>query len=83
MIINVSRERRADTRNLFEVGDTGAHHALQAAEVFQQRAALGRPQSRNRLQHRFVITARAFSQVTGDSKSVRLVADALDQPRRW
>ena len=43
VLVDAARERRADAAHLRQIGDAGAHHALQPAEVLQQRAALGRP----------------------------------------
>src|SRR5215831_7689122 len=60
MIINVSRERRTDTRDFLDVGDPGSHDLLQAAEVLEQGAAPGRAEPRHRFQHRLVVAARAL-----------------------
>ena len=75
-----SGEGRPDSGDLFEIGHAGAHHPLQSAEVLQQLAPLGRTESWNGFQDGFVVAARALAPVTGDRETMRLVADALDQP---
>src|SRR5450755_4030397 len=81
VIIKTPRERCADTGNLLEVGRTGAQHALQAAEMPQQSAALRGAQARHRLEHRLVIAARAPAAVTADREAVRFIADPLYEAR--
>jgi len=80
VIIKSSRERRADSAHLCQVGDSGAHDTLQAAEVLEERATLRRAQPRHHFQHRLVVTPCALLAVAGDGKAVCLIADALDQP---
>src|SRR5213082_2216925 len=82
VIINTSRQRRADSRHLREICHSGAHHALQSAEVLQERPPPGGPESRDHLQHRLVVTAGTLAAMTGDREAVGLVADSLDQARR-
>src|SRR6185437_16090081 len=82
VIIKRPCQCRSDTGHLGEVRHAGAHHPLQAAEMGEQRPAFGRPEPRNRLQHRLIVAARALAPMAGDRKTMRLVANALDQPRR-
>ena len=44
VLVDAARERGADAAHLREIGDPGAHDALQAAEMLQQRASLRRPE---------------------------------------
>src|SRR5262245_7875963 len=81
VIINVSGERRTDTGDFLDVRHPGAHHLLQPPEVLEQGPALGGPQTRHRLQHRFVVPAGAFATVASDGETMRLVADSLYDAR--
>src|SRR5260370_13308963 len=81
MIIKASSQCRPDSGDLFEVGDAGAHHALQPSEVLQELPPLGRAQSRNGFEDRLVVAAGPLAPVTGDREAMRFVANALYQPR--
>src|SRR5438046_6448268 len=81
VIINTSRQRRADSSHLREIDHSGAHHALQSAEVLQERPPPGGPESRDHLQHRLVVTAGTLAAMTGDREAVGLVANSLDETR--
>ena len=81
VIIKTSRQGCPDSGHLFEVGDPGAHDALEPTEVLQQLATLGGPKSRHDLQHRFVIATRALAPMSRDRESMRLIPDALDEAR--
>ena len=78
MIIKASRQGCPDSGHLFEIGDPGAHHPLQAAEVLEQLATLGGTEAWNDLEHGFIVAAGALAAVAGDGEAVRLVPDALD-----
>ena len=81
VIIKTLGKRRADTGDSFEVSGAGAQDPLQSPEMAQQGATLGGPQSRYRLQYRFVVAARPPAAVARDGKPMRLIADALNEPR--
>ena len=81
MIIHAARQRVADAAHLVEIRDPGTHDALQATEVLQQRAPLGRPEARHRFEHRLVVALGAPAAMARDREPMRLVADALDEPR--
>src|SRR5688572_25812689 len=82
VIINVSRERSADPCDFLYVRHSRAHDLLEAAKVLEQRAALRGAEPRYRLQHGFVVASRPFAPMAGNGEAMRLVANALDQPRR-
>jgi hypothetical protein len=79
VIIKASSQGCPDSRHLFEVGDPGAHDALESAEVLQQFATLGRAKSRHDLQHRFVVATCTLTPMARDRESMRLVPNALNQ----
>src|SRR5439155_19628315 len=81
VIINTSRQRRADSSHLREIDHSGAHHALQSAEVLQERPPPGGPESRDHLQHRLVVTAGTLAAMTRDREAGGLVANFLDETR--
>jgi hypothetical protein len=80
VIIKTPGQRRADTGDPFEVCGAGSQDTLQPSEMAQQGAPFGRSQTRDGLQYRFVVAARPPSAVSADGKSMRFVADALDEP---
>src|SRR5687768_9779143 len=82
MIIKGACQRCPDPRHSFEIVDTGAHEPLHSAEVFEQRAALRRPEPRDRFEHGFVVAARAALAMPRNRESMRLVANALNDAKR-
>ena len=79
VIIDVSRERCANSRNLFEIGDAGPHYTLQSTEVGKQCAAARGAEARHGFQHGLVVTFRSLATVTGDGETMCFVADALHE----
>jgi hypothetical protein len=78
-IIKVLRQCRADPRCLLEIGLCGTQDTLQAAELPQQRTALGRAQPGHSLEDRLVEASGATPPVTRDRETVCLVPQALQQ----
>ena len=78
-LIDGLRELAANTVYFFQVLDTGARDALQPAELPQQFAALARPQSWHGFQHGFSARFGATMAMTGNGKSMCLVANSLYQ----
>src|SRR5579862_4924490 len=81
VIIKASCECCADSGDFLEVCGPGAQHALHAAEMLEQGPALGWAETRHCLEHRLVVAAGALAAVAGDGKAMRLVPDALNEPR--
>ena len=78
VIIDDRRQHCADSLGLCQVFGASAQYALQAAEMPQQFAPLGRPQTRYGFEDGFLMTARAALAVSGDGKAMRFIAHPLD-----
>ena len=83
VIIKASRQGCPDSRDLLEVRHPRTHYALQTAKVLEQLTPLGRPKAGHHFEHRFVVTLRTLTSMARDGKAVRLIANALHEPRRW
>ena len=79
MVIDSLRKSPADALNPGEIRDTGLKNALQTAELAQQRAATLRSETGNGLQAGSPPGLRAALPVPGNCKSVRLIANLLNQ----
>ena len=79
VIIDVSRERCANSRNLFEIGDAGPHYTLQSTEVGKQCAAARGAEAWDGFQHGLVVAFRSLAAVPGDRETMRFVSNALHQ----
>jgi hypothetical protein len=82
VIIKGPGQGRPDSAHRLEVGDPGAEHPLEPAEVAQQRAAFRGAETGYGFEHRLVEAAGALAPVAGDGEAVGLVAQALYQPQR-
>src|SRR4051794_29190258 len=76
---NPARAFGADARHLAQVGDGGALDLLQRSEMMQQRALARRPDARNFLQAGLADVLLAQLAVRADHKTMRLVAQPLDE----
>src|ERR1700722_1634840 len=65
--------------DLNEIVDARTQDALHAAELLKQLAPLDRTQARYRLEYRLAVALGAPAAVSGDRKSVGLVAHSLDE----
>jgi len=79
VLVDAGRKLRADPRYGFELGDACAQHSLQAPEMLEQLAPLHRPQARNGVEHRLLMTPRAPFAVTGDRESMSFIAHTLNE----
>jgi ribulose-5-phosphate 4-epimerase/fuculose-1-phosphate aldolase len=75
-------QRSADAAHLHEIIHARAQYALESSELLQELAPACRPETGNRFKGGFIVTPRASPAMSGDSESMRLVADALDQMER-
>src|SRR6516165_9352824 len=81
--IYLSRGLRINSRHLRKVGQARPLDSLQRAEMAQQRPLAGGPDPWNFLQAGFTDVLLAPRPVRADGKSVRLVAQSLNEIKEW
>lgn len=76
--VNFARQSRTDAGHARQVIDPGAHYLLQATEMSEKRLAAPIPYPGYFFKHRGSTRFSAPLAVTGNGKTVRLIADLLD-----
>jgi hypothetical protein len=78
-LVNRLRQLATDAVYLLQIFDAGARNALQTAELAQQLTTLARSESGDGFEYGFPACLGAAMAMTGNGKTMGLVADSLDE----